>query len=157
MKKGRILNKYLNEAIADMGHGDCMVISDAGFPIPEDAKRIDLAIEADLPGIAQILDLVMSDFIYERCIVAEEQRDYNPELFKKVTALSDRCAVETVPHAELIARYPKDAKFIVRTGGFEPWGNVVLYSGVDAPVWFRKPGTRTPDYYADRASYKEKE
>ena len=49
MKLGRILNKKLNTAIADMGHGDMLVICDAGFPIPSEAQRIDLAIEQDLP------------------------------------------------------------------------------------------------------------
>ena len=44
MKLGRILNKKLNTAIADMGHGDMLVICDAGFPIPSEAQRIDLAI-----------------------------------------------------------------------------------------------------------------
>ena len=155
MKKGRILNKYLNEAIAGLGHGDIIIISDAGFPIPDENQRIDLAIEADKPGIIEILDLIMSDFIYERCIVAEEQRDYNPEHYKKVVDLCTRCAVTTIPHEKLIVKYPKEAKYIVRTGGFEPWGNVILYSGVDAPKWFQKPGTIAPDYYQERASYHE--
>ena len=78
MKRSRILNKYLNAAIADLGHTDYIIIADAGFPIPDDARRVDLAIEKDVPGIVQILDLVMSDFIYEECIVAEEQKAYNP-------------------------------------------------------------------------------
>jgi len=156
MKKSRILNKYLNDAIADMGHGDLIIISDAGFPIPDDAKRIDLAIEKDKPGIAEILELIMSDFIYEQCIVAEEQKSYNPPLFKRVCELSDRCAVETIPHSELISTMPSKAKYIVRTGAFEPWGNVILRSGVDAPMWFNKHGTITPDYYEKRAGYQEK-
>ncbi len=138
MKKSRILNKYLNEAIADMGHGDHIIIADAGFPIPDPARRMDLAIEKDKPGIVEILELVMSDFIYEACIVAEEQKSYNPLLFQQVSRLADRCKVETIPHAELIAAMPASAKFIVRTGAFEPWGNVILRSGVDAPVWFQK-------------------
>ncbi len=157
MKKSRILNKYLNEAIASLGHGDCIVISDAGFPIPSEAQRVDLAIEADKPGIAEILELVMSDLIYERCVVAEEQQKFNPRHFEAVTKLSDRCVVETIPHEELINRYPKEAKYIIRTGGFEPWGNVILYSGVDAPIWFKKEGCIVPGYYEERASYEEKE
>ena len=154
MKKSRILNTQLNNAIASMGHGDFIIISDAGFPIP-DGKRVDLAIEADVPGIAEILDLVTSDFIYERVIVAEEQRDFNPEHFKRVNEICDRCEVETIPHAQLIAEYPAKAKYIVRTGGFEPWGNVILCSGVDAPTWFQKPGVKVPDYYQQRVDYKE--
>lgn len=156
MKKSRILNKYLNDAIADMGHGDLIVVADAGFPIPDLAKRIDLAIEKDKPGIEEILELIMSDFIYEACIVAEEQRLNNPLLFAKVSNLSDRCKVETIPHSEFISTMPARAKYIVRTGAFEPWGNVVLRSGVDAPAWFQKPGTVVPDYYTERAGYKKK-
>ena len=155
MKNSRILNKYLNNAIADMGHGDMLVIADAGFPIPDEAQRIELAIEKDKPGILEVVDLIMSDFIYERVVVAEEQKKYNPNLFASLNALSKRCKVETIPHSELIVSAPRAAKYIVRTGGFEPWGNILLYSGIDAPVWFEKPGVITPDYYQERAGYKE--
>jgi D-ribose pyranase len=157
VKKSRILNKYLNLAIADLGHTDYIIIADAGFPIPDDAKRIDLAIEKDKPGIIEILELVMSDLIYEECIVAEEQKSFNPPHFEKVTALCDRCAVTTMPHSRLIEEMASKAKYIVRTGAFEPWGNVILRSGVDAPLWFQKPGTIVPGYYEDRAEYREHE
>jgi D-ribose pyranase len=157
MKKSRILNKYLNGAIADLGHTDYIIIADAGFPIPDDAKRIDLAIEKDKPGILEILELVMSDLVYEECIVAEEQKTYNPPHFAKVSALCDRCKVTTLPHAEIMATMPAKAKYIVRTGAFEPWGNVILRSGVDAPHWFDKPGTIVPGYYESRAEYHENE
>jgi D-ribose pyranase len=155
MKKSRILNKYLNNALADMGHGDILVICDAGFPIPDDKKRVELALEKDKPGIVEVLELVMSDFIYEACTVAEEQKAFNPRLFEQITKLSTRCAVTTVKHADFIAQMPVQAKYIVRTGAFEPWGNLALRSGVDAPVWFQKPGTITPGYYQERASYKD--
>jgi simple sugar transport system permease protein/D-ribose pyranase len=42
------------------------------------------------------------------------------------------------------------AKVIVRTGAFDPWGNILLYSGVDAPVWFSKPGLKVPEVYQKR-------
>lgn len=157
MKKSRILNSHLNRAIATLGHGDLVVIADAGFPIPDEAKRIDLAIEQDVPTIVDIFDLMKSDFIYERCIVAEEQKKYNPKLFERIAKLSDRCAVETVPHEEFIRDMPRRAKYIIRTGAFEPWGNMALISGVDAPIWFRKEGTVVPDYYEERAGYEEGE
>jgi len=153
MKKSGILNQKLNTAIADMGHTDMLIIADAGFPIPDEAQRVDLAIAKDLPTIEQVLRLVIEDFIYEKVIVAAEQKLYNPPHFEKVSALCDRCEVETIPHEEIMAKMPKSAKYIVRTGGFEPWGNVILISGVDAPRWFDKPGVITPDYYEKRASY----
>jgi hypothetical protein len=38
----------------------------------------------------------------------------------------------------------------VRTGAFDPWGNILLYSGVDVLAWFSKPGVKAPDYYAKK-------
>ena len=49
MYKGLILNAELNHAIASMGHGDFILVCDAGFPIPNDAWRIDLALTKDVP------------------------------------------------------------------------------------------------------------
>lgn len=155
MKKTRCLNKYLSNAIADMGHGDFLIIADAGFPIPSDQQRIDLAIEPDKPGILEIVDLIMHEMIYERCIVADEQQKFNSPLHSQLVKMCDRCKIETMPQTDIIATMPKAAKYIVRTGAFEPWGNVILYSGVDAPVWFQKPGVITPDFYQERANYTE--
>jgi len=153
MKRRGILNKALMTAIADMGHTEIMIIGDAGVPIADGAKRIDLAIAEDLPSIRQVLALVMDEMIYEKVVVAEEQKLYNPLHFAEVTKLSDRCAVETMPHEELFRTYLPKAKYIVRTGGFEPWGNVVLAAGIDAHKWFQKEGCITPDYYEARAGY----
>lgn len=48
------------------------------------------------------------------------------------------------------------AKVIVRTGAFDPWGNILLYSGVDAPVWFSKPGLNVPKEYQQRVEQMKK-
>ena len=85
-------------AVTDMGHEQIMIIGDAGIPVGPPAIRIDLAITEDLPSIRQILELVMDEMIYERVIVAEEQKLYNPKHFEAVCGLSQRCQVETMPH-----------------------------------------------------------
>lgn len=157
MKKNGILNKDLMDAITGMGHGDIMMIVDAGFPIPDTGvRRIDLAIAKDYPESTKVLELILQEFIYEKCIVADEQKKYNPYLFNKIEGLIDRCPVETVLHSKIIEEYSKKARVMVRTGSFEPWGNIILYSGIDAHVWFQKDGAVTPDYYEERASYKGK-
>ena len=92
---------------------------------------------------------------YERVIVAEEQKLYNPKHFEAVCGLSQRCQVETMPHREMFQTYLGKAKYIVRTGGFEPFGNVILQAGIDAPKWFRKEGCMVPDYYEERVNYTE--
>jgi D-ribose pyranose/furanose isomerase RbsD len=150
LKLGRILNKKLNTAIADMGHGDILVICDAGFPIPSDEQRIDLALEQDVPTIQQVLDLVLSDFCYEKVLVAGEMKQFNRPLFDDVEALCTRCPVSTMPYPEFMASIPRAAKYIVRTGAFSPYGNIALTSAVDAPKWFSKPGLVVPDVYKDR-------
>lgn len=156
MKKGKILNRALNEVISLMGHTDVLMLTDAGFNIPADAICADLAITQDLPSVMTILELLTTDFIYERCIVAQEQKDYNPLFHQKLVKHIDRCEVETVPHTELLNEWRGKAKAFVRTGGLEPWGNIVLVSGIDAPLYFQKEGAIAPDYYQERASYTEK-
>jgi D-ribose pyranase len=42
MKRNGILNLGLNQAIAAMGHGDFLIVCDAGFPIPSEVERVDL-------------------------------------------------------------------------------------------------------------------
>jgi len=150
MKRGRILNCDLNQAIASMGHYDLMIIADAGFPIPYSVKRVDLALEKDVPGILQVLDLVSSDLVYERVVVAEEQKLYNPRLFKKIQEYCVGCVLETWPAIRIVDELAPKAKAIVRTGAFDPWGNVCLFSGVDAARWFDKEGVIVPDFYAER-------
>jgi D-ribose pyranase len=55
-----------------------------------------------------------------------------------------------IPHMDILSKLAGNAKFIVRSGAFDPWGNILLYSGVDVPLWFAKPGTVVPDYYQSR-------
>lgn len=157
MKKHGIFNKRLMEAIMDMGHTDIMIIGDAGVPIADPQKRVDLAITEDVPTIAEILDLVMDEMIFEKVVVAEEQKAYNPVHFANVEAMAKKryetMEVDTMPHEEFFAEYLPKAKYIVRTGNLMPWGNVVLVAGIDAKRWFQKEGVITPDYYAERASY----
>ena len=54
MKRNGILNLGLNQALAAMGHGDFMIVCDAGFPIPAQVSRVDLAIVADVPDIETV-------------------------------------------------------------------------------------------------------
>jgi D-ribose pyranose/furanose isomerase RbsD len=157
VKKGRILNQKLNEALASMGHGDWILITDAGFPIPNDSRRIDLALEANVPTVAQVLSAILSDFVYERCVVTLEQKTNHPRLYSEISALIDRCTIETLPYPQFMSEYAVKPKFFVRSGAFEPWGNIALCSGVDASRWFLKEkGIIVPEYYVDRVNYRGK-
>ena len=150
MKRNGILNLGLNQAIAAMGHGDFMIICDAGFPIPAQVTRVDLAIIEDVPDLETVLTAISHDFIAEKFGYANEMAKNNPHLKDKVDRIFAGAELVTFPHTEILTELAAKAKFIVRTGAFDPWGNIVLYSGVDVPKWFTKPGTVVPEYYARR-------
>lgn len=150
MKRGVILNKYLSEAIASMGHGDIMIVCDAGYPIPRDAWRIDLAVVQDVPDLITVLRAISLELVVEKVIFAEEMATHNPVLAGNVREIFSGIDQETIPHTVMLNEMPHRAKVIVRTGAFDPWGNIALISGVDVPKWFAKPGTKVPDYYLRR-------
>jgi D-ribose pyranase len=150
MKRNGILNLGLNQALAAMGHGDLIIVCDAGFPIPAQVSRVDLALVADIPDLETVLTAISADFIAEKYGYANEMAKNNPLLKQKVDRIFAGAELVTFPHGEILTDLATKAKFIVRTGAFDPWGNILLYSGVDIRKWFTKAGTLVPDYYASR-------
>ena len=150
MKRTAILNAELNHAIATMGHGEFMIVCDAGFPIPRSAWRIDLAVTKDVPDLVTVLGLIAGEFVAETVKYADTLPIHNPELLKTVKSLFPESDHALVTHESILGDLAQRAKVIVRTGAFDPWGNVVLYSGVDVPRWFDKPGVVAPEYYAKK-------
>lgn len=157
MKRSNLLNAELSHAIASMGHGDLMIVCDAGFPIPDDAWRIDLALIPDVPDLETVLTAIAGDFIAERVSYAAEMAENNAPLLAKVQRIFDDSNFEPIPHAQILNEMAAKAKVIVRTGAFDPWGNILLYSGVDAPVWFSKPGLKVPEVYQKRVEQMKSE
>jgi simple sugar transport system permease protein/D-ribose pyranase len=156
MKRGKILNFELSHAIASMGHGDLMIVCDAGFPIPNEAWRIDLAIVQDVPDLETVLTAISEAFIAEKVSYAAEMAENNPPLLEKVQRIFSASEHDPIPHEQILNEMAAKAKVIVRTGAFDPWGNILLYSGVDAPVWFSKPGLKVPEVYAKRVEQMKK-
>ncbi len=150
MKRGTILNAELNHAIASMGHGDTMIVCDAGFPIPRGAWRIDLAVVKDIPDLATVLTAIAEDFVAEKVSYADTLPKHNPALLGTVKRLFPEAEHAMVSHEAILGELAAKAKVIVRTGAFDPWGNIVLGSGVDVRRWFDKPGVVAPEYYAKK-------
>lgn len=147
MFRGPILNNELMYAIASMGHTDLMIVCDAGFPIPDGAWRIDLAVVQDVPDLETVLSAIAQVMIVEKVGYAAEMAENNPPLHDTVHRLFPTSDVEPVPHSAILGEMAHRAKVIVRTGAFDPWGNILLYGGVDAPIWFSKPGVKVPAAY----------
>ena len=150
MNRNRLLNAELAHAIASMGHGDLMIVCDAGFPIPSSAWRIDLAIVPDVPDLVTVLAPIAENLITEKVSYADTLPAHNAPLLATVKSLFPDADLTPIAHETILGDMAAKAKVIVRTGAFDPWGNILLYSGVDVPAWFSKPGVIAPDYYAKK-------
>jgi D-ribose pyranase len=150
MKRKGILNAELSGVLASLGHTDLLLVVDAGFPIPRTAHRIDLAVAEDLPKLTTVLDLIAEELIVEGVVTAEDVATHNAPLADWLRQRFPGAEHTTRPHAQMLGELAHQAKAIVRTGAFNPWGNVGLICGVDVPRWFDEPGVVVPDYYRDR-------
>lgn len=128
MKRGGVLHGELSHIIAELGHGQTLVIGDCGLPIPEGVRRIDLAIRPGLPGFLDVLEAVLTELPVESCAVANELYERDPEYYQRVASLLD-APITRVSHEALKAE-SRDAVAIVRTGEWTPYANVILRAGV---------------------------
>lgn len=129
MKKTPLLNSALSEVIASLGHGDRVVIADAGLPIPPQTRRIDLALTQGVPGFVETLRVVLTEMKVDGFVVAEETGRVSPAVLAEIQRLLSGVPMQTVPHAEL-KDMTREARVVVRTGEFTPYANVILLSGV---------------------------
>ncbi|MEV6425806.1 D-ribose pyranase [Streptomyces sp. NPDC051662] len=126
MKKSGILNRHLAGALAELGHGDGVLVCDVGMPLPAGPRVVDLAFRAGVPRFAEVLDGLLAELVVEGATAAHEVREANPEAARLLTALP---GLVFVPHTEL-KELSADARLVVRTGEARPYANVLLRCGV---------------------------
>jgi D-ribose pyranase len=129
MKELGIINRDLAAVLSEQGHGDLLMVADAGFAIPQGIKVIDLSLKEDVPKVMDVLSEVARYFSVEKMFMSRETREVNPTHFKKVKkAFGDEMEVELLEHADL-KLLSKEVKAVIRTGDFTAYGNVILVSG----------------------------
>ena len=129
MKKTGILHQELSNTIASMGHGDMLVLSDAGLSIPANVKRIDLAIAPGLPGLVETGEAIATELKVERLVVPDKIEEMCPQILE---AMKKAFGVKEIEKVSL-ARYKElayNSRAIVRTGEFTPYANIILVSGI---------------------------
>ncbi|WP_353942693.1 D-ribose pyranase [Streptomyces sp. HUAS MG91] len=127
MKKAGILNRHLAGAMAELGHGDGVLVCDAGMPVPAGPRVVDLAFRAGVPSFAEVLDGLLDELVVEGGTAAGEVRAANPDT---AALLAERLPVLSyVTHEELKA-LSASARLVVRTGEARPFANVLLRCGV---------------------------
>lgn len=129
MKRTPLLHAELSQVIATLGHGDTLLIGDAGMPVPAGPRRIDLALTAGIPRVADVLKTVLEEMQVERAVIANEALDRNGGRLPDWCAGLPGAAPQAVSHEEL-KRLSAGAKAVVRTGEFTPYANILLVAGV---------------------------
>ena len=129
MKRTALLHAELSEVVARLGHGDLLVIGDAGLPIPDGPRRIDLALTANVPRFHEVLAAVLSEMVVEGAVIAEELAPKNPAVHRELLRQLGATPIEATSHEDFKLR-SRGARAIVRSGEFSPYANVILRAGV---------------------------
>ncbi|ALV21406.1 MAG: D-ribose pyranase [Carnobacterium sp.] len=129
MKKNGILNSEIDKVLADLGHTDQIIIADAGLPIPDGVKKIDLALALNDPAFQKVLDLLVEEMVIEEVMLADEIKAGNPKQLEQIQQKLPTQTFNYVSHEEF-KNLSKNAKAIIRTGEATPYSNIILQSGV---------------------------
>ncbi|WP_160104975.1 D-ribose pyranase [Pseudomonas izuensis] len=132
MKKTPLLNVALSRLIASLGHGDTVVIGDAGLPVPPGVELIDLALTQGIPDFIGTLKVVLSEMQVESHVLAREILEKRPSALAALDELRGEGALgqrDLLSHEQLKV-LSRQARAIVRTGECQPYCNIVLVAGV---------------------------
>ncbi len=160
MRKNRILHPGLAKALAEVGHSDIVLITDAGFPVPRDANRIDLGFYENLPDVLDILRVLRQELFAEEVWFAPEVQTHHPLLYTQLQNIytGSGASFKAVTHEELVETVAPKAKVIIRSGSFNAWANVALVASTDPFAWFNEPDINIlPAYVERRRRMKENE
>jgi D-ribose pyranase len=128
VKKGGILHPALGHALASSGHTDYLLITDRGFPVPDEPRRIDLALVDDKPTVLDVLAAIGAEWSIDRIVITEEMELVSPHRVEELRVLLPDVLVETISHIEL-KRLGHGAKATIRTGDTCPYANCIIVSG----------------------------
>jgi len=129
MKEVGIINRDIAAVISEQGHGDLLMVTDAGFAIPPDVEVIDISLSENVPMVIDVLKELEKHFSVETMFMSVETQEVNPTHFEVVSkAFGSGVEVETLPHMEM-KQLSRKVKAVIRTGDFTAYGNVILVSG----------------------------
>lgn len=133
-----ILPPELLKILAEMGHGDEIVLADGNFPAASNAK---ICIRCDGHGVPEILDAVLSliplDGYVEKpiALMATGEGEKTPEIWQKyreLVAKREPGFEDKMEQIERFAFYERAGKAyaIIATGESALYANIILKKGV---------------------------
>jgi D-ribose pyranase len=135
MQEVGIINRELARVLAAQGHGDLLMVVDAGFAIPKGADVVDISLAANCPALIDTLTELKKFFSVEKLIFANDTKAVSPSMFSAIRKLFGKSVpVEMITHPQLKEMSHK-VKAVIRTGDFTAYANVILVSGA-GPRWY---------------------
>ena len=154
MKTKGILNPQLAALVAEMGHGDILLIADRGIPFPQHNRTvcIDLSVKDGMPKVTDVMEVVLSELEVESVIISEETKEVSPQVYQDFKEILNRIdnkgnpiREENIKHIDFknifltgkpvnpdaIDLTGREVKGIVRTGQFTPYAYIMLVAGVN--------------------------
>lgn len=156
MKRSGVINSRLAAAISMLGHDDLIIVTDAGFPITYDNRVIDLALIPGVPDLFTVLRAIRLELLVEKFAFIEEAPINNPFVVNNVKKIFPDAEDTTMPNSWFHEEGFRQAKYIVRTGAWTPWGNVALWSGIPVKEWFDTTEAPLPEEWKERYEKNEK-
>lgn len=152
MRPGRILHPELAKALAECGHTDIILVTDAGFPIPREANRIDLGYYAGQADVLDILKMLRQEIYVEEVAFAPEVKTHHPALYQELQEIytGSGAVFKGAAHEVLVAEIAPLAKVIIRSGSLNAWANIALTCSTDPFAWFNEEDIRILDAYVER-------
>lgn len=143
MLKGipKILSPELLKVLCEMGHSDCLVISDGNFPAESMGKE-SIVIRCDGHGVPELLDAILQVFPLDTYVekpvnlmeVMPGDDVETPiwDTYKDIVKKYDDRGAEAVGNIERFAFYEeaKKAYAIIATGESALYANIMLQKGV---------------------------
>ena len=143
MLKGipKIFSPELLKVLCEMGHSDCLVISDGNFPAESMGKDA-VVIRCDGHGVPELLDAILQVFPLDTYVPhpvnlmelmpGDDVETPIWDTYKEIIRKYDDRGDQTVGHIERFAFYEqaKKAYAIIATGEKALYANVMLQKGV---------------------------
>lgn len=130
MRTSGVIHPQLIELVAAAGHGDRIVLADAGLRIPSGARRVDVGLTCGVPTMAQVLLALRGDLVIEAAEVAVEFAQWSPEVHAGVVEVLGVVPRAERTHVELMADMADHAYAYVKTGDAAAYSSVVVTCGV---------------------------
>ena len=143
MLKGipKIISPELLRTLAEMGHGDEIVISDGNFPGHSTGKD-NIALRSDGTGVPELLEAILQLFpldTYADCVYLMDKTESDKELeipiwdeYRKILAAHTDQQPQFLERQAFYDR-AKKAYAVVQTGETALYANIILKKGVVVP------------------------